>query len=264
MCRLLVYKGHEPIKLSYWLIDAENSLLRQSEKDITNRPNPDGWGLVYRYKGKLGVVKNIKPAYLDKTFLPAAQTITGDTLFAHIRRRSHGPVLMENTHPFVHENKWIFMHNGNIPNFERCRNALSKNLPSSAIIQTQGTTDSEFLFKYFLYHFERSQNCNVYCVLNIIYDIISQLVSVTRPEAQPELALNFMLTAGDFVIGFRRNRSLFYTQMENGLLIASEPIDENARWNEVPEDHFVICDRPGEIKLVSYHVELSRKALEMV
>ncbi len=263
MCRFIVFWGEKPIKLSYWISEAENSLLKQSERDISQRPNPDGWGFAYQNNGKTQVIKNTDPAYLDSSFRPAADRLYGEMLFAHIRRRSQGPVLMENTHPFVHEN-WMFMHNGNIPNIEKYKNAMSTRLPSHEAIKTHGTTDSEFLFRYFLHWFRSSKRCDVYCVLNIVSNIIRQLVELTDPEDQKQLALNFMLTNGEFLLGFRRNRTLYYTQVDTGMVISSEPVDKTFHWNEIPENHFVISNAPGDIQLMAYEIEFSRREANLV
>ncbi len=263
MCRFLVYWGEKPVQFSHWLVEAENSLVKQSECDVSNRPNPDGWGLVGRRDNKFTVVKNTEPAYQDQKFITEASKLHGDLLFAHIRRRSQGPVLMENTHPFVYKN-WIFMHNGNIPDFEQCKLELNNHLPRNMNIKTEGSTDSEYLFKYFLHWFENSKKCDVYCILNIIYNIIHKIVKTTPAEKQELLALNFVFTDGKYLIGFRRNRSLFYTQPEDGLLISSEPVDKEYNWNEIPENHFILCHNPHEIKIAAYDIELSRREMGFV
>ena len=148
MCRFVVYWGEKPKNLSDWLLTKENSLLKQSENDISNRPNPDGWGIAYKNGNNINLIKNSQPAYSDHNFMGKAKNINSELLFAHVRRKSHGSVCIENSHPFV-DGEWIFMHNGNIPNYNDYKIKIMKKLPKGHKISTDGTTDSEFLFKYF-------------------------------------------------------------------------------------------------------------------
>ncbi len=263
MCRLTVFWGKDAKNFNYLLTEAENCLLKQSKRDISNRPNPDGWGVVYRNDQQIDAVKNIKPAYLDENFIPSTSNLKGDLMFAHVRRRSQGPVLMENTHPFVYE-QWMFMHNGNIPNFEHCKKLLNRNLSSDEAIETEGTTDSEFLFKYFLQWFRKSKNCDEYCALNIIHHIISQIFKLIEPDNEKKLALNFMLTDGNYIIGFRKNRTLYYSLDDNSIVISSEPLDSKAEWNEIPEEHFILSTKPGEIKLAAFDITSNRKHIDFI
>lgn len=257
MCRFLVYWGNESVDLSEWLISADNCLLEQSKNDISSRPNPDGWGFAYRQDKKIILTKNTQPAFQDIQFQKAARKINSDLLFAHVRRRSQGTISYENTHPFIYNN-WIFMHNGNIPDFERYKQRLASKLPPHSFIDTEGTTDSEFLFKYFVYWLKQLQNCDISCMINLINSIIHELIELTDRTTLNELALNFVLTNGNFVLGFRRNRTLYYSFTDSTLLIASERINQKYDWNEVPENHYIVAPTPGEVQLAAYNIELKK------
>ena len=245
MCRFMAYWGKHSNSLSHWLIASENSLLKQSNSDMTARPNPDGWGFAFRQRSQWELVKSPRPAFEDEQFIAQAKQIQTDFLFAHVRRKSQGKVSLENTHPFIYQN-WVFMHNGNIPDFRRIRMELEKSLEQEAI-QTSGGTDSEFLFYYFLSHFKKYRTCDSYCVLNIICELIQRVIHLTPRDEQSALALNFLLSNGEYIIGFRKNRSMFYARSEEGLLIASEPLDYQLNWVEIPEDTFLYCESPNKI-----------------
>ncbi|MBN2366829.1 MAG: class II glutamine amidotransferase [Calditrichaeota bacterium] len=262
MCRFIVYWGNKPTRLSDWILKSSNCLLEQSRHDRSHRPNPDGWGFTFREGEKLVLKKNSRPAFEDEEFRTAAKGIVTDLLFAHVRRKSQGTISLENTHPFVHE-QWLFMHNGNIPNFEFYKNQLSSRLPRNSIINTEGTTDSEYLFKYFIYWFRQKINCDIYCILNIIYSIIHELIDLTDEDTRADLALNFMLSNGKFVLGFRRNRTLYYQCSENSVIIASEIIGPVENWNEVPENHFIVATAPDHVQLAAYNIELKQESFSI-
>jgi len=255
MCRFFVYWGNTPQNLSRWILTEENSLFKQSQSDCTNRPNPHGWGFAYQNGKEIKLIKNAKPAYEDQTYLPIAKEIHSKLLFAHVRRKSQGVVSYENTHPFV-QDQWMFMHNGNVPDFDHSKQDILKKLPKDCKIQTLGSTDSEFLFNYFLCRMQKDQKSTLEDALNIIYTIICQLIEMAAPDHNNQLALNFMLTNGDFLIGFRRNRTLFYRITENETIISSEKLDSLNNWYEVPENHFVIARRPGLVELASKDISL--------
>ncbi len=258
MCRFLVYWGKKAVNLSDWILTADNCLLQQSIKDISQRPNPDGWGFAYRNGSTIKLIKQPRPAFEDARYQKTAEKIVTDLLFAHVRRKSQGDISLENTHPFVHH-EWIFMHNGNIPNLPHYKKQLGTKLAKHLAADSKGTTDSEFFFQYFMYLFKRSQKCDIHCSLNIIYSVIHEVIALTEPQHLDQLALNFVLTNGEFIIGFRRNRTLFYTCLPEALVISSEKIKSQLAWNEVPENHFIIASRPDEVRLAAFDIELRKQ-----
>lgn len=255
MCRFLAYWGEEKNRFDDWLITSENNLLQQSRQDASGRPNPDGWGIAYRDHEGIQLFRSKTPAYQDPHFPEISRRARGDLLFAHVRRMSHGERDVRNAHPFVHGN-WLFMHNGTIPNFPHIRRELSRKLYGNDSIATGGETDSEFLFRYFLYWFRKNKNCDSRCVMTIIYQIIQQIIRLTPEKELPKLALNFVLTNGNYLLGFRRRRTLFYRNNQSGTILSSEPLDSEKCWNEVPENHFILCPRPTDVQLISYNFEM--------
>jgi predicted glutamine amidotransferase len=258
MCRFLAYWGEKSRKFTEWTISDNNCLLNQSKSDSSKRPNPDGWGFAYRNGNELTLIKDTNPAYEDAKYKHIADKINSDLLFAHVRRRSQGAISLANTHPFTHH-EWIFMHNGCVPNFNSYKDKLINKLPKTSIVKTHGSTDSEFLFKYFLYWYKKFTICNSYSALNLIYNIIHEVINLTAPEEHNHLALNFMLTNGEFILGFRRNRSLHYSIFDDGILISSEIIDNHSQWNEVPENHFILAPNPKEVKIIAFDVQLKKQ-----
>lgn len=260
MCRFVVYWGKKSVNLSDWILSADNCLLQQSRQDMSQRPNPDGWGFAYRNGSDIKLIKRPKPAFEDKEYQAAARKIVSDLLFAHVRRQSQGDICSENTHPFVRDN-WMFMHNGNIPNLPHYKKQLGTKLAQHLAGDIKGTTDSEFFFQYFMYWLKKSRDCDIYCILNLVYSVIHGVIELTEPQNRNQLALNFVLSNGEFIIGFRRNRSLFYSRLDDALVIASEKINHRLEWNEVPENHFIVALRPADIRLAAYDIELKKQLI---
>ncbi|GAB4330843.1 MAG: class II glutamine amidotransferase [Calditrichia bacterium] len=259
MCRLLLHWGKQEFNATELLITAGNALLKQSRKDNTGRPNQDGWGIVFERAGHWEIHKSTAPAFEDKDFEYLARQINSTFMLAHVRRRSQGPVSLENTHPFLID-EWAFMHNGNIPNLERIKKILSEKLPYSEALPCKGTTDSEWLFRYFYTQFKNNPDCPPECILEIIRAIVKHIVQETPEEDYNMLALNFVLTNGKVIFAFRRNRPLHYLDYEEGIILASEIIDDKDGWKELPEDHYLLAYSPTEFEIIPQNY--SQKTVE--
>jgi predicted glutamine amidotransferase len=135
MCRLFgMNAGAEPMQASFWLLDAPDSLARQSHA------NPDGTGLGVFEHGRPVVYKQPISAYADAAFAREARTRSSRTFVAHVRFASTGALSMTNTHPFEQDGR-LFAHNGVLGGLERLQEHLGEDL---ALVG--GDTDSERLF----------------------------------------------------------------------------------------------------------------------
>ncbi len=56
-------------------------------------------------------------------------------------------------------------------------------------------------------------------------------------------------------------RSLFYSRLDDALVIASEKINHRLEWNEVPENHFIVALQPADIRLAAYDIELKKQLI---
>ena len=96
MCRLFAMSaGRQRVRATFWLLDAPDSLARQS------RAEPDGAGLgVFSGDETPSVYRTVLSAYADSQFAAEAREVESKTFVAHIRYASTGAVALENTHPF--------------------------------------------------------------------------------------------------------------------------------------------------------------------
>jgi len=251
MCRIFAYWGNEERVLSDFLIYAPNSLIQQSICDATNRPNADGWGIAFfQVNGEPILIKRPYPAYEDESFRESALRIRSRLVFAHVRRGSHGPICYENTHPFI-KNSWVFMHNGNIPQFEKFKAHFLDSCYLEEEIKPRGDTDSEFLFHCILERIKKYNANSVDAVTNVLKLLIQKTNSWVSKSRIPNLALNFLLTNGQYIISYRQNRTLYYALLKEGIVFSSEKISEEHDWIEIPEKHFAVALTPHHIKTFS-------------
>jgi predicted glutamine amidotransferase len=219
MCRLLGIVADEPTEFHPWLCAAPRSLAFLSNE------HRDGWGIaVYGEAVGWTVRKEVLSAYADPRFHDASACSRGDMLLAHVRRRTVGPVSLENTHPFL-RGPWVFGHNGTIEDVERLRATAS----ATRLDEIRGSTDSEIFFAYLLTRLDRvggsgstdTRRANAAAIDAALVDAVVEAAS--RPESE---AYNFMLADGDTLYAFRRGRTLHLHETAASVQVASEAVTD--------------------------------------
>jgi predicted glutamine amidotransferase len=127
--------GPRAVSATFWLIEAPDSLARQSRRD------PDGTGLGWFDRhGAPHVEKQPIAAYEDRAFAMAARERRSPTFVAHVRFASTGGLELRNTHPFEQQGR-LFAHNGVIGGLDE----LDRRLGDARAL-VGGETDSERFF----------------------------------------------------------------------------------------------------------------------
>lgn len=252
MCRLYGFRATEPTKVECSLVHAQNALMEQSKRDQAGMVHAHGWGVAESPDGYPVVEKQAWAAWHGEHFKKRAARVYARTVIAHVRRATVGEPSLENTHPFVH-GRWMFAHNGTVPNFEQVRASLLDATDPLHRTEIRGTTDSEHVFRFLLTLWERNPQVPL---LETLGDGVEQIVAWCREiDRDRPVSLNLLWTDGDRLVGSRLGRTLFYLQRD-GLVtcdicgqihvhhdpktdyraveIASEPITSET-WMEVPE-----------------------------
>ncbi|HEX4011152.1 MAG TPA: class II glutamine amidotransferase [Solirubrobacteraceae bacterium] len=146
MCRLFAMSGgREPVQATFWLLEAPDSLARQSRRE------PDGTGLgSYDTAGDPVISKQPVAAFQDARFHREAKDVSSRTFVAHVRYASTGSLSLENTHPFQQRGR-VFAHNGVVGGLDRLEQELG-----DAMSLVTGQTDSERLFALITRETERT------------------------------------------------------------------------------------------------------------
>ena len=147
MCRWIAYKG-EAIYLEELVFRPTNSLVDQSLncEEGSTRTNGDGFGIGwYGSRREPGLFREVLPAWNDINLQTLTKQIRSKLFFAHVRASTGAGVSRLNCHPFSHE-QWLFMHNGQIGDYENCRRQLETLLDDDLFTKREGSTDSELFF----------------------------------------------------------------------------------------------------------------------
>jgi predicted glutamine amidotransferase len=256
MCRLLAAVASEVTHFRLSLKEAPRSLA------FLSREHRDGWGIgVYSQGGGWLLQRGTDCAHEDDDFHEVAAGSCGELLIAHVRKRTVGPVTLENTHPFE-KSGWVFAHNGTIEDIEWVRSQVSLERLASLV----GQTDSEILFAFLLSRLDEAR-------IGSTGEGTATDVVLARAlgdlYARPKLgACNFLLSNGRSLYAHRLGRTLFLLERRPGdavrverassetgavvetawsparqaVLIASERITDEP-WQEIGERTLLRVDR---------------------
>jgi glutamine amidotransferase len=275
MCRLFAVRASNPSQVHLPLVLETNALRHQS------REHPDGWGIAFYAGGQPRIVRGVEAAFEDANFEAACQSVSSETVLAHVRKASVGPLTLENTHPFEF-GPWLMAHNGTIPEFAKVQAEIEALIAPHLREKLSGDTDSERVFFLLLTRLEA--RTDLLCPKASLDDVLGAMEETVRlvmhASSAHELhpSLNLVLTNGNLLAAFRHGRTLFFSNQNrfgeqlaaveqwpvspaiagetvSHLIVSSERIGHHALWNEVPEDEFVAVDE--RMRLVRRSVSLS-------
>ncbi|KAI8578163.1 hypothetical protein K450DRAFT_266181 [Umbelopsis ramanniana AG] len=214
MCRLLLYKGKQPIQLAHLLTKPAHSIINQSfdsrlRIDRRRPINGDGFGVGWYEPDADSETANtpciftsVTPAWNNNNLIRLAEKIKSPLVFAHVRASTAGTVTETNCHPFQY-GRLMFMHNGGVAQFDRIKRRLIATLKEDIFLFVQGSTDSEWSFALFL-NFLKNPDADTFDYVELkeaMLKTISQLnewaeeAGITEPSL-----LNFAVTDGESVV----------------------------------------------------------------
>jgi glutamine amidotransferase len=148
----------------------------------------------------------------------------------------------------------MFMHNGQIGGYERCRRALESLLSDELFQVRHGTTDSELFFLLMV------QNGLDDDPLAALRATIAEITEVAEEcGADEPFKLTVCFSDGQRLFACRHASegpppSLYWQVHEHGMLVASEPNGcDKSPWNEVAAGSILTLDR--DIHLEALHPE---------
>jgi predicted glutamine amidotransferase len=259
MCRLFgMTGGRRPVRATFWLLEAPDSLAEQSRRE------PDGTGVGwFDDDGRPHVAKEPLAAYEDEAFAREARDLRSRTFVAHIRYATTGAVLPANTHPFE-QHGLLFAHNGVVEDLPRLERELGDDL---ALVH--GDTDSERLFALIVRETDHhagdvgtgiaaaarwvAEQLPIFAI-NLVLAGAEDLWALRYPDAHELWVLDRApggtrgtrhLDAGS-AAGRIRVRS-GQLAGDRAVIVASEPMDEDAGWREMASGELLHVTRDLEL-----------------
>jgi gamma-glutamyl hercynylcysteine S-oxide hydrolase len=224
MCRHLAWLG-EPCSVASLVLDPPYGLLVQSYSPRRQKHglmNADGWGAGFYDAGTPRRWRSAAPLWGDASFASVAPALRSGCIVAAVRSASVGmPIEPSACAPFT-DGQWLLSHNGLVD-----RAAL----PLSA--KAESTCDSALLAALI---FERG--------LDALGDTIVDVAA-----ADPNARLNILAANGSRLLAATWGDTLSVLRRGDGVVLASEPYDDDPDWQEVPDRH-LISVVGGDIELI--------------
>lgn len=238
MCRHLAYVGPaEP--LGALLVGPPHGLYRQSWAPRRQRHgtvNADGFGVGWYAEGDPVPARYRRsgPIWADLSFTDLARVVRTEALLAAVRDATlSGADAEAAAAPFA-SGAWLFSHNGAVPGWPGPLAPLAAALPAEDLLSLEARNDSAFVWALVLARLRAG-------------DAMGQALADTVAEvaaAAPEARLNLLLTDGAAVAATAWGDTLWYlARPGGGTVVASEPYDDDPRWQEVPDRTLLAASR---------------------
>jgi glutamine amidotransferase len=233
VCRHLAYVG-PAAPVDALLFGAPHALVRQARDprlQASGRTNPDGWGVAWWPEGSRVPrwYRAPTPMWDDDAFAPPAPTVA---VVAAARLASPGTaVAVENNAPLVRDG-WAFSLNGfafAAGREQRLRAALAP----AAGPGRPGDADTAVLFELVLARLAAGAAPE---------EALATVIDLVEPD--DDVRLNLLLTDGHRLVANRHRNSLFVRHGE-GTTVASEPLDDDPAWREVPDGSILSTEGPA-------------------
>jgi gamma-glutamyl hercynylcysteine S-oxide hydrolase len=218
MCRHLGWLGTE-IPVSSLVLDPPYGLRVQSYAPRRQKHgllNADGWGVGFFDKTPDGVVprrwRSQAPLWGDVSFDSVAPALRSHCMVAAVRSATVGmPIEASASAPFT-DGRWLLSNNGVIDRAV---------LPTTS--EAESVCDSAILAATI---FARG--------LDALGDTIVEVAA-----ADPDARLNILAANGSRLLATAWGDTLSILRRADGVVVASEPYDDDSGWQDVPDRHLV-------------------------
>lgn len=220
MCRHLGWLG-EPVSVASLVLDPANGLLVQSYSPRRQKHglmNADGWGVGFFDGPTPRRWRSATPMWGDASLASVAPALRSGCVVAAVRSASVGmPIEATAAAPFT-DGHWLLSHNGLV---DRAVLPLS---PSA-----ESTNDSALLAALI---FDRG------------LDSLGQTITEVA-AADPNARLNILAGNGTRLLATTWGDTLSVLRRSDGVVLASEPYDDDPAWQEMPDRHLVEVSPSG-------------------
>ncbi|MCP9275719.1 ergothioneine biosynthesis protein EgtC [Mycolicibacterium arenosum] len=214
MCRHLGWLG-APVSVASLILDTPHGLVVQSYSPRRQKHgllNADGWGVGFFDGVEPRRWRSSGPLWNDASFASVAPVLHSGCIVAAVRSATVGmPIESSASAPFT-DGTWLLSHNGVV---DRGVLPLSRDAES--------TNDSALLAARI---FDRG--------LDHLDATIAEV-----GEADPNARLNILAGNGTRLLATTWGDTLSILRRPDGVVVASEPYDDDPAWQDVPDRHLV-------------------------
>ena len=216
MCRHLAWLG-APRSLGELLLAPPHGLVVQSYRPRLQRNglmNADGWGVGFYADARPEPARwrSNRPMWGDASFASVAPVIWSGCVLAAVRSATAGMPADETAAAPFQSGRWLLSHNGVVDRAVLGPHPAAESVCDSALLAAHLFESGP----------ERAG------------EFVADL-----GKRDPGARLNLLLTDGQRIIATRWGDTLSVLRTDDGVVVASEPYDDDPRWADVPSRHLV-------------------------
>lgn len=220
MCRHLGWLGDE-VTVSSLVLEPPFGLRVQSyapRRQKHGLMNADGWGVGFFDGSVPRRWRSSAPLWGDASFSSVAPALRSHCVVAAVRSATVGmPIEASAAAPFT-DGRWLLSHNGVIDRSLLPLSSLAESSCDSAVLAAA--------------IFERG--------LDALGEVIAEIGAADRLAR-----LNILAANGSRLIATTWGDTLCILRRDDGVVLASEPYDDDPAWEDVPDRHLVEVSASG-------------------
>jgi glutamine amidotransferase len=238
MCRHLAYLG-PPTPVGALLTEPPHSLFRQSWAPRRQRygtVNADGFGIGWYAEGDPvpARYRRAGPIWGDQSFADLARVVRTGALLGAVRDATRAGADGEAAAAPFAAGTWLFSHNGAVLGWPHALAPLTRGLPAAELLSLEARCDSALVWALALQRLRTGDEMS-----RALADTVLEVA-----EAAPGSRLNLLLTDGATITATACGDTLWYlADPGHGTVVASEPYDDDPRWQEVPDRTLLVATR---------------------
>ncbi|MGW4674995.1 ergothioneine biosynthesis protein EgtC [Streptomyces sp. NPDC004324] len=238
MCRHLAYLG-PATPIGRLLTEPPHSLFRQSWAPRRQRygtVNADGFGIGWYAEGDPvpARYRRAGPIWGDQSFTDLARVVRTGALLGAVRDATRAGADGEAAAAPFAAGTWLFSHNGAVLGWPHSLAPLTQGLPAAELLSLEARCDSALLWALVLRRLRTGDDQG-----RALADTVLEVA-----EAAPGSRLNLLLTDGATITATAWGDTLWYlADPGHGTVVASEPYDDDPRWQEVPDRTLLVATR---------------------
>lgn len=216
MCRHLAWLG-EPRTIADLVLERPHGLLQQSwapRRQSHGVVNADGWGVGFFPEGRAEPVRwrSSRPLWSDQSFASIAPVLRSTAVVAAVRSATPGMPLDETAAAPFTDGRWLVSHNGRVDRGVLPHRAEAESVCDAAVLSA-----------------------------HVLAEGVDRLATTVRAigEKDPSARLTLLLSDGTRIVGITWGEPMCWLREPDGVVVASEPWDDDDRWVDLPDHHLI-------------------------
>jgi gamma-glutamyl hercynylcysteine S-oxide hydrolase len=238
MCRHLAYLVR-PKPLRDLVTDPPHSLVRQSwepRRQAHGKLNADGFGVGWYAEGDPmpARYRRDSPMWTDRSFPDVARVVRSGAILAAVRSATAGMAGGEAAVAPFCTGRYLFSHNGAVAGWPRSIAQLTADLGDPELMAMEAVTDSALLWLVVHQRLADGER---------MAEALGNTVRLAAATAGGRL--NLLLTDGRSIAATTWGDTLCWRADADGVVVASEPYDDEPGWVDVPDRSLLVATPDG-------------------